>query len=263
MPLKTFASTLLLVAFAGFLPSFAEAQSIPLTIDPTQSSVSISIGGDSSGSGLSGDVSIDIQTLGPPSGSAQITDLNLLVDDAISFRFVGGLVSASASAGDITISMDTPGAAGTLSGGAFDQLENLLVLGGGLNVSDPFGLAGGSQSFALSEIDLGPVDINSVNVSQSGNVITVSGSITISEMIELGTSEVPLVVDMTYFASGTAPDPALLGDVNRDSAVNFLDIAPFIALLSDGGFQDEADIDRNTLVNFLDIGPFITILSGQ
>lgn len=57
-------------------------------------------------------------------------------------------------------------------------------------------------------------------------------------------------------------DPILLGDVNGDGAVNFLDISPFIVLLSAGDFQCEADINGTGDVNFLDIGPFITILSG-
>ena len=54
----------------------------------------------------------------------------------------------------------------------------------------------------------------------------------------------------------------LLGDVDLNNEVNFLDIAPFIAVLSSGGSQPEADIDQNGEVNFLDIQPFIEILSG-
>ena len=54
----------------------------------------------------------------------------------------------------------------------------------------------------------------------------------------------------------------LLGDVNTDGVVDFLDISPFIVVLSGGGFQDEADIDQNGVVDFLDISPFIQILSG-
>ena len=59
------------------------------------------------------------------------------------------------------------------------------------------------------------------------------------------------------------PSQLLLGDVNRDGAVNFLDISPFITVLSVGGFQEEADIDQNTTVDFLDIGPFVSLLSTQ
>ena len=54
----------------------------------------------------------------------------------------------------------------------------------------------------------------------------------------------------------------LLGDVNQDGAVDFLDISPFIGLLSSGEFQAEADIDDSGVVDFLDISPFIVILGG-
>ena len=50
--------------------------------------------------------------------------------------------------------------------------------------------------------------------------------------------------------------PTLRGDVNLDGAVNFLDIAPFVSLLTVTGFQAEADIDQSGEVNFLDISPF-------
>ena len=58
----------------------------------------------------------------------------------------------------------------------------------------------------------------------------------------------------------TAPS-ALLGDVDLNGVVNFLDIAPFISLLSTGTFQFEADIDGSGVVDFQDIAPFITILT--
>ena len=61
----------------------------------------------------------------------------------------------------------------------------------------------------------------------------------------------------------TTTSPVLLGDVNLDGVVNFLDISPFISLLSGGGFQTEADINEDEVVNFLDISPFIGILSGS
>ena len=58
-----------------------------------------------------------------------------------------------------------------------------------------------------------------------------------------------------------APD-CLLGDVNISGDVDFSDIAPFITVLSSGGFQCEADIDVSGIVDFADIAPFIGILSG-
>ena len=60
-----------------------------------------------------------------------------------------------------------------------------------------------------------------------------------------------------------APPLVLLGDVNLDGEVTFLDISPFIAILSTAGFQVEADIDLDAAVTFLDIAPLIAILADQ
>ena len=61
----------------------------------------------------------------------------------------------------------------------------------------------------------------------------------------------------------SVPSLVLLGDVNGDGAVNFLDIPPFVAVLSAGEFQEKADIDQNTTVNFLDIAAFVDLLGSQ
>ena len=57
--------------------------------------------------------------------------------------------------------------------------------------------------------------------------------------------------------------PFLLGDVNQDGVVSFLDISPFISVLSTGMFLDAADTNGDGEVNFLDITPFIALLSSQ
>ena len=54
----------------------------------------------------------------------------------------------------------------------------------------------------------------------------------------------------------------LLGDVNRDDTVNFLDISPFISRLTTGTFQAEADVNQDGVVSFLDISSFIVLLSS-
>ena len=71
----------------------------------------------------------------------------------------------------------------------------------------------------------------------------------------------PIAASPEYFPETTST--VRLGDVSLDGTVNFLDISPFIAALSTGEFQAEADIDQNGMVNFLDISPFIGLLSGQ
>lgn len=63
--------------------------------------------------------------------------------------------------------------------------------------------------------------------------------------------------------TGTPISGSLCGDVNLDGSVTFLDIAPFIAILSANGFQAEADCDKDGDVDFLDINPFIQILAGN
>ena len=55
----------------------------------------------------------------------------------------------------------------------------------------------------------------------------------------------------------------LIGDVNLDGSVNFLDIEPYVAVVTGGVFQIEADIDQNGSVNFLDISLFIALLVGS
>ena len=70
-------------------------------------------------------------------------------------------------------------------------------------------------------------------------------------------------VDGIDFNFLNAPaDLCLLGDVDINGTVNFLDIAPFIAILSSGTYQCEADCDQSGTVDFLDISPFIALLSG-
>jgi photosystem II stability/assembly factor-like uncharacterized protein len=52
------------------------------------------------------------------------------------------------------------------------------------------------------------------------------------------------------------------GDVNRDGAVNLLDIQPFVFLLSANQYLPEADFNCDGVVNLLDINPFIDALGG-
>ena len=70
------------------------------------------------------------------------------------------------------------------------------------------------------------------------------------------------------FAAGSTISVALpattvlLGDVNLDGMVNFLDISPFILRLSNQEFQAEADLNQDGAVSFLDISPFIMALTA-
>lgn len=67
---------------------------------------------------------------------------------------------------------------------------------------------------------------------------------------------------VSYSGFQDLPFALLKGDVNLDGEVNFLDITPFIGVLSSGVFQPQADVNSDGEVSFLDIQPFINILSA-
>ena len=54
----------------------------------------------------------------------------------------------------------------------------------------------------------------------------------------------------------------VIGDVNNDGEVDLLDIQPFVALFSGGGYQIEADINSDGNVDKRDIPPFVALLTG-
>ena len=62
---------------------------------------------------------------------------------------------------------------------------------------------------------------------------------------------------------GVFEDDFLIADVNLDGFVNFLDIAPFNALLTTNAYQLEADVNQDGFVDFLDISFFIAELTSQ
>jgi hypothetical protein len=57
-----------------------------------------------------------------------------------------------------------------------------------------------------------------------------------------------------------------VGDVNRDGAVNNLDIASFVGLLTGnpaaGSVGFAGDVNGDGVVNNLDIAPFVALLTG-
>ena len=93
---------------------------------------------------------------------------------------------------------------------------------------------------------------------------------TISSIVfsQNGMNDAGMLVFILNFTDGTqgiftaVNSPVLLGDVNRDGVVDFLDISPFIAVLALNGFQAEADTNEDGEVNFLDIAPFIFFLAS-
>ncbi len=54
----------------------------------------------------------------------------------------------------------------------------------------------------------------------------------------------------------------VLGDVNGDCMVSLLDVAPFVELITTGGFLVEADINGDGAVNLQDVSPFVDLLTN-
>jgi len=72
----------------------------------------------------------------------------------------------------------------------------------------------------------------------------------------------PMAIDNVSVTSGVVVS-VLKGDVDLNGTVNFLDIQPFIGVLSSNGSQAEADCNCDGSVTFLDIQAFIDILAGN
>ena len=69
------------------------------------------------------------------------------------------------------------------------------------------------------------------------------------------------IAEMT-FTGELGKGKVLLGDVNCDGVVDLLDVAPFVDLLTTGGFSDKADVNQDGVVDLLDVDPFVDILLG-
>ena len=252
------------LVFFGLLNSSAQAQCVTFTVDPSQSSVSFDFADATVTSPLSGSAEIAL----PPVNAPRILALNLVLDQALNFNLFSGFAAANTAAGDVSISMVTPGAQMTISEDTFSQLANSFTLGGDLNIEDSFGFAGGDQTFDLSTVQAASVDFNTINMVRVGNLVTITSTFTFTENINTGGADLPLTFDVTYVATGTAldvPQATLrtLGDVNQDTEVDYNDIMPFIGVLLTEDYKSEADINQSNAVNLFDIPPFIVMLTGD
>ncbi len=165
-------------------------------------------------------------------------------------------------------------AAGTVTGvtiGSEDNSVNNGFLGEGNLGTSTTEITGGGTSFNFNQFY--------TDLSQS---IAVEPSRALWMTIEIdttGLADGTYAIDLRPDASGNFLDQVgnvvgsnsslffvvescMLGDINLDGVVNFLDISPFIGLLTSNSWQCEADINEDGVVSFLDISPFIGLLSG-
>jgi len=173
------------------------------------------------------------------------------------------------------ISIETSGPVGVPGSGflLFNNVDGSTVLGAPITTppadQDTIAFLTPSNPAPLGIVDLGNIlptgitfvstdatDTLSSGTDESGNLVGFGAvAYTVS-----GIAGDPGFSDQTAFTTVTG---GVCGDVDLNGAVNFLDIQPFILVLSSDGFQAEADCDENGVVNFLDIQPFIVALTGN
>ena len=161
------------------------------------------------------------------------------------FNSVSLTADAGGGSGDLeVIAVTRDGVIGVL-GALFDPLFDHSI--------DPSGTANPPGSFLIARVDFEIVGEGTAEFSL--------------DLDEFGVHTLPDIVFVPTFGSATLEvgssvvlGDRILGDVNLDGGVNFLDIFPFIWVLSTPVYLFEADMDRNQEVNFLDIQPFITTL---
>ena len=203
-----------------------------------------------------------------------------------SSAFDGSVVNISG--GELGVLFDAnSGSEVNISGGfvgfAFNALPGSVVNVSGGRVSNFFNAFSGSEvnisggtfevgfsAFAGSEVNLlGTrffIDGLELDTLQPGEAFTITDQgVSLSGVLADGEQ---FSFNLDFFDPGasitvtTVPNTVLLGDVNLDGVVNFLDIQPFIERLTGLTFQFEADINRDGVVSFFDIQLFIDILSG-
>ena len=195
----------------------------------------------------------------------------------------GGFQSFDSSFGTLTITGNTPGStADTLT-----VLESASVVSGPTDIF----LAEGSDGTFMSDV---PPSLNEDNVvlgsgeihnhlafDLSGSLSSTPGAIGMlvqfSAVLDSNGQTVDSDPFFLIFNNGLPDsvfeeeavlafglieeDEVLLGDINMDESVDFLDIQPFIDLLTNQTFQAEGDFDGNNEVDFFDIQGFIDALS--
>ena len=229
----------------------------------------LNISGGSLGNSLrasDSEVNITGGSVGP--GFQALSSVVNISDGSVSNNFSAGLGSVVNINGGTISDLTVRSSDVTISGGTLNGFLAIEAAGGG-----PFGTIEGSNVDLLgSDFALNGTPIDGLVVGEAFTInerdVTLSGLLADGSpfSFDLNTSQIGgqdfIASNATLRVTVAGVLEPLLGDVNLDNAVDFLDIAPFITRLVDEEFQAEADIDGSGTVDFLDIAPFIAILTG-
>ena len=164
-----------ILASVLFLETNAFAVPIPFEMVPlnplTTSSLTVTFsaglfGSSTDSSTVSGTATVDLIPGTTPFTTAQVTGLDLMLDDALSFRLLGGIVKANVAAGELMISMLQPGPTAIVNRGIFDQPGNTFVAQGTVQTNV-------QGNIELSTLGPQVVDLENFSLSQVHNQITI------------------------------------------------------------------------------------------
>ena len=220
---------------------------VGLIIDPGQSSITFSAAGSSDSSSVSGTGEIDLGSFVVPFGTAQLTDFEGVLDDGFDISILGGLVSVSAEAANVIISMQTPGPAGTVDAASntFSQFGNFATSTGTIEVFDPLGLAGGSRTIDLATNGPAPFDIQDAQLSLNGNMLTMALDLLLVFEVAPG---VDATIDGSLIFAGEVP-----------VAVAPTAVTVFRGDLQSGGLAEIAASDDS----YMELHPGFTLTSSE
>lgn len=195
--------------------SLARADVIDLQIDQTQSSAFVTFTATATPTGqtlqstdtssLAGPMNISLGMNESPFGTAQIQMFESNLADGLNFSFdftgVGNILIDSAP-GNTEIDLTSFGAAGSVAGGQFSQLSNVLrnhgrfVVNGGGFTDEPFDFDFDSNQ-----------DFVNYTVSRTGDNITVTGSFDFNWDFAEGVFEGNVRYQGDFVAFGAVPEP--------------------------------------------------------
>ena len=119
-------------------------------------------------------------------------DLDLILEDGLAFT-VALFTTASTRPGEVTISLDTHGPSGGVSGGTFDQLGDALPVGGDITVA---GLLDNVTDLSTQKQD--QVDFIDDQILLDGDIVVIAATFAFEEL----NAQVPFTAAGTIVARG-------------------------------------------------------------